>query len=258
MKWALMRLLLGTVGRLSKGIRIGYAHGFDSGTMLDYVYVNRARGWLGLGWLIDRVYLNAVGWRAIRARRELLTEVLRAEVERRGGVVRILDVAAGPGRYLQDLAADHPDRVRVLCRDLAPEGLRRGAKLAAERGLGNVHYEEGDAFDPQPTTPLRGAPDVVVVSGLYELFLDEALIASSMERLHRLLAPGGTLVFTTQEHHPQLDFIANVLPNRDGALWVMECRDAGALEWWAKEAGFRDPASRREPVGLFAVTTARA
>ncbi|PSK95403.1 putative methyltransferase [Murinocardiopsis flavida] len=255
-KWALTRLALRTIGTLSDGVRIGYRHGFDSGTMLDYVYRNEPGGRWGVGRLIDRVYLNAVGWRAIRARRALLTDVLRTEIERREDVVRILDVAAGPGRYLQDLAADQPHRARILCRDLADHGLRRGAAQAAERGLDNIRYEQGDAFDPAPAPFLDGPPDVIVVSGLYELILSEHRIQASMRRLRALLAPGGVLVFTTQEHHPQLDFIANVLPNRDGDPWVMECRPARTTEQWARDAGFTGTASTREEVGLFAVTRA--
>src|SRR5689334_13476324 len=78
-KWAIMRTLLSTVGKSSQGVRIGYQYGFDSGTMLDYVYLNRSAGSFPLGKLIDRVYLNAVGWRAIRARRELLKYMLQTE-----------------------------------------------------------------------------------------------------------------------------------------------------------------------------------
>ncbi|KPC70949.1 hypothetical protein ADL35_36655, partial [Streptomyces sp. NRRL WC-3753] len=76
LKWTAARTVLRTVGRASRGIRIGYRFGFDSGVMLDHVYENRARGVLGVGRLIDRVFLDAVGWRAIRARRELLSRVL--------------------------------------------------------------------------------------------------------------------------------------------------------------------------------------
>ncbi|MFD0414297.1 class I SAM-dependent methyltransferase family protein [Streptomyces sp. NPDC127108] len=258
LKWAVMRGLLSTLGRSSHGVRIGYRHGFDSGTMLDYVYVNRAHGVLGFGRLVDRVYLNAVGWRAIRSRRELLQDVLREQVAARPGrEVLVLDVAAGPGRYLQDLAAAHgPRRVRVVCRDLAVAGLRQGERLAQERGITNISYETGDALDPKE--PDAGAPDVIVVSGLYELLLDDDVIRASVERLRGLLAPGGTLVFTTQTRHPQLDFIANVLPNRDGQLWVMKCRDVAETEAWARAAGFGEVASRREGVGLFTVTVCGA
>lgn len=123
-KWALLRGMLSTVGRASKGVRVGYRFGFDSGIMLDYVYVNRAQGALGIGKLIDRAYLDAVGWRAIRARRVLLKQMLRAEIERNRAnsePIRLLDVAAGPGRYLQEvLMQDGPARgdLRIVCRDL--------------------------------------------------------------------------------------------------------------------------------------------
>lgn len=262
LRWWPLRLLLGSVGRLAKGIRIGHRHGFDSGTMLDYVYLNQPHGRLGIGRLIDRAYLSAIGWRAIRARRVLLTDVLRERIEANraaGRPTRILDVAAGPGRYLQDLLCEqHPDDVRILCRDLVPDGLRRGADLAVARDLhGLIRFEVGDAFDPAPTErALGGRPDVIVVSGLYELILDDDVVRRSIGRLRDLLAPGGTLVFTTQVEHPQLAMIAAVLTNRDGEPWVMRCRSVDDVETWARAAGFDAISSRAEQVGLFTVTTA--
>ncbi len=186
LKWASLRLLLSTVGRLSKGIRTGYCFGFDSGTMLDYVYVNRAHGYLGIGILLDRFYLNAIGWRAIRARRALLQRMLRLEIEQNclqdQQPTRLLDVASGPGRYLQSLLElCGPERgdLRILCRDLAVSGLLQGEELAKERGLDSIFYEQGDAFAPAPTDDLLGgAPNVVVVSGLYELLLDDEMISA--------------------------------------------------------------------------------
>src|SRR5437879_9201516 len=136
MKWTVMRGILSTVGRTSKGIRIGYKYGFDSGTMLDYVYVNQAQGNFGIGKLIDRLYLNAIGWQAIRARRALLKQMLHGEIERNralGKATRLLDVAAGPGRYLQELLLEcEPERgdLHILCRDLSIDGLAQGAKQA--------------------------------------------------------------------------------------------------------------------------------
>ena len=57
--------------------------------------------------------------------------------------------------------------------------------------------------------------------------------------------------------NPQLEFIANVLPNRNGALWVMKCRSSAQLEAWAQQAGFKSAKSQLEEVGLFTVTEAR-
>ena len=263
-KWAIMRGILSTVGRTSKGIRIGYTSGFDSGAMLDYVYINRAQGCFGIGKLIDRLYLNAIGWQAIRARRALLQQMLYGEVECNralGKATRLLDVASGPGRYLQELLLKcEPERddLHILCRDLSIHDLALGAKQAKAAGLQTIHYQQDDAFNPAPTdAQLGGPPNVIVVSGLYELILEDEIIQQSLQRLYQMLEPGGTLYFTTQTQHPQLEFIANVLPNRNGALWIMKCRPSTQLEAWAHQAGFSLIESQLEEVGLFTVTMAR-
>src|SRR5260370_14265605 len=92
-----------TVGRLSRGVQLGWRAGFDSGMTLDYVYENRPQGITFLGRVIDRSYLNSLGWRGIRLRRIHLEHVLRAAIEKThaaGQPVRLLDIASGPGRYL--------------------------------------------------------------------------------------------------------------------------------------------------------------
>src|SRR5687768_15869734 len=77
LRWRAIRAALRLGARISDGLALGYRHGFDSGPMLDYVYRNEARGRLLIGRAIDRLYLNQIGWRAIRARRVLLAATLR-------------------------------------------------------------------------------------------------------------------------------------------------------------------------------------
>jgi SAM-dependent methyltransferase len=259
LKWRALSLLMRTAGRASEGIRLGYRHGFDSGPMLDYVYENRARGCFVVGRLVDRVYLDSIGWRAIRARKALLQDVLRQEIAAnaaRGEGTVLLDVAAGPGRYLQELAAElgGAGDLEIICRDLDPAGLAQGRRLARIAGLLCVRHEQGDACDPASLAQVRPRPNVVVASGVYEL-LDAALIQRSMAGIFAVLPMGGRFVFTTQVTHPQLELIANVLPNRFGEPWVMECRSLAEVEGYARAAGFRNLTSRLEPHGLFAVTT---
>jgi hypothetical protein len=253
--------LMRTLGRASVGIDLGYRHGFDSGEMLDYVYANRAQGRWGYGALVDRLYLDSVGWRAIRARKELLQTVLRGTVERQRAAGRptvILDVAAGPGRYLQELAVDlgDPNDLTIICRDLDEHGLAQGRSQARRRGLQHICFERGDACDVGSLATVRPRPTLVVASGLYEL-LDATAIQRSMAGIQALLEAGGEFVFTTQVHHPQLELIANVLPNRFGQPWVMECRSVATVEAFARECGFASLETRLEPVGLFAVTRGR-
>ena len=69
-------------GRLSRGIRIGWRSGFDSGQSLDHVYGDEARGTTPLGRLIDRIYLNSPGWKGIRTRKVNIERLLEPPVER--------------------------------------------------------------------------------------------------------------------------------------------------------------------------------
>src|SRR5205814_3739895 len=96
LRFAPVRWLLKGPGRLSRGIDFGWKHGYDSGVMLDYIYQNRAQGLTPLGRLIDRCYLNAIGWRGIRVRRTLLEQALRSTIEQThvaGRPVRLRDIA---------------------------------------------------------------------------------------------------------------------------------------------------------------------
>src|SRR5205814_7923397 len=92
-----------TVGRLSKGIQLGWDAGFDSGLTLDYVYANKAQGITPLGRLIDRNYLESIGWRGIRQRKSNLEKILRETIltlYKLNKPVHIVDIAAGAGRYV--------------------------------------------------------------------------------------------------------------------------------------------------------------
>ncbi len=51
------------------GVKLGFDTGFDSGSTLDYVYRNQPSGSGPLGRLIDRNYLDSIGWRGIRQRK---------------------------------------------------------------------------------------------------------------------------------------------------------------------------------------------
>lgn len=261
LKWLPARLLLSTIGRLSEGIQTGFRYGFSSGEMLDYVYENRARGRLLFGRLIDRFYLDTPGWRGIRERRQNLVRTLTAIVLARralGRPTRILDLAAGPGRYLLDVAAAlGTEGLEIECRDLDERALEVGRALAAQRGLTNVTYRKGNALDPAELVAIRPRPDVVVVSGLYEILLDDTAIRASLAGIAALLPPDGMLVLTGQPRHPQLELIRNLLHHRDGSPWVMRLRSVETLERWCRAAGFTDLHTTADTLGIFTITVGR-
>jgi len=255
------RLGMQTVGRLSRGVRLGWRTGFDSGQTLDYVYENRPQGALLVGKWIDRAYLNSIGWRGIRQRRVNLEKLLREAIEQvrsQGRPVRVLDIAAGPGRYvLETLAGAGGDDLSALLRDNVETNLEAGRKLAKEAGLSQVVFQLGDAFDEASLAAVRPAPNVAVVSGLYELFPDNEPVRRSLRGLAQAIEPGGYLVYTGQPWHPQVEMIARVLTNREDRPWIMRRRTQGEMDDLVREAGFEKIAQEIDPWGIFTVSLAR-
>jgi SAM-dependent methyltransferase len=261
--WAfrLQRLGMRTVGRLSAGVRLGWQTGFDSGKTLDYVYENRPRGTLLLGRWIDRAYLNSIGWRGIRQRRINLESLLGQATDSlrdRREAVRMVDIAAGPGRYiLQTLRRLNGANVSALLRDNVEANLAAGRELAAASGLKNVQFQLGDAFDEDSLAAIEPPPNLAVVSGLYELFPENEPLRRSLRGLARAVRPGGYLVYTGQPWHPQVEMIARVLTNRVGRPWIMRRRTQAEMDELVREAGFTKIAQEIDPWGIFTVSLAQ-
>lgn len=259
----LQRASLGSLGRLSQGIRIGHATGFDSGESLDYVYENKARGRLILGKIIDHFYLNAIGWRGIRQRRACMNQALRYALQAaraRGMQLQLMDVAGGAGRYLLDAMADESvgKDLKILCRDWSESALATGRKTAEHMGLSDrIEHRRGDAFDEGSLASVEPKPGIAVVSGLYELFPDNARIQRSLRGLHAAVAAGGYLIYTGQPWHPQVEMIARTLTNRDGDFWVMRRRPQGEMDALVEAAGFKKEKQWIDDFGIFTVSVAR-
>ena len=142
LRFALLRISMRTLGRLSHGITLGFRTGFDSGSTLDYVYRNEASGCTPLGRLIDRNYLDSIGWRGIRVRKAHLEQAIVAAAARlraRGRPLRIADVAAGHGRYVLEAVQKLPTQPEsVLLRDYSDINVRDGTTLIDRMHLGHV------------------------------------------------------------------------------------------------------------------------
>ena len=255
--FAVQRLSLKTLGKLSDGIRLGWESGFDSGRSLDYVYENRSRGALGIGKLIDRAYLDSAGWRGIR-QRKINLEKLLAEAMGLVEEVRILDVAAGCGRYVLDALRNSDKNATAYLRDFTPANVEQGRALARAMGLAErVRFEQGDAFDEENLAAITPAPTIAIVSGLYELFPDNAMVERSLRGIARCMTGGGYLIYTGQPWHPQLEMIARVLTNRDGRPWIMRRRTQEEMDDLVRAAGFVKTGMEIDDDGIFTVSLAR-
>jgi alpha-beta hydrolase superfamily lysophospholipase/SAM-dependent methyltransferase len=271
-KFAMQRKLMSTIGKLSHGIRIGLKTGFDSGESLDHVYGDKAKadapfGLRTLGKVIDRNYIDAIGWQGIRTRRThmqwlLEDAILRVRANRNwNGSVRILDIAAGPGRYLLEILKRHQkDDIVALLRDWSETGLAQGREIASELGITSARFERGDAFsenDVASALVTGHKPNIVIVSGLYELFPDNAKVEASLRGLARAVEPGGFLLYTGQPWHPQVEMIARTLTNRDGKPWIMRRRTQAEMDRLVRDVGFEKLRSEVDDAGIFTVSLAQ-
>ena len=260
--FAATKVMMKTVGRLSEGIRVGWQTGFDSGTMLDYVYRDEARGAGPIGRLIDRLFLDSPGWKGIRRRKVNLESHLDRAIKAvlaEDGDARIADIATGHGRYVLDAIKNIEDKpVSALLRDYSDLNIEAGRALAAEMGLGNVTYEKADAFDRDSVASLANKPNIAIVSGLYELFPENKPIGESLKGLAQAVAPGGYLIYTNQPWHPQLEFIARVLSShRGGDDWIMRRRTQQEMDQLVTAAGFGKLSMDIDEDGIFTVSTAQ-
>lgn len=260
--WALTRASIRFGGLFSNGIKTGVRTGFDSGSTLDYIYEDDARGLGPGGRLIDRQFLNAIGWRGIRQRKVHLQELIGkafARLKAEGKPVRVLDIAAGHGRYILDAVAAsdvRPDGIRL--QDYSPINVEKGGALIAERGLSDIaSFHRADAFDTAGLAAIEPKPTLAVVSGLYELFPDNDAIEASLHGLSQALEPGSLLLYTGQPWHPQLEMIARALTShRGGEAWIMRRRTQQEMDQLVAAAGFRKIEQRIDKWGIFTVSLA--
>jgi len=253
------RILMKRLGFMSKGMQVGLTYGFDSGVTLDHVYKNKPEGVGSVGKFIDKGYLNSIGWKGIRQRKVNSIATIEEKIlalQSAGKTVNILDIAGGPARYLIEIANKYPD-VTIEVRDYQMQNVLQGQNLAAERRLKNITYKESDAFNAESYNKNDFQPNIVVISGVFELFPDNELICNAINGVASVMQDGGFLVYTGQPWHPQLEQIANVLGNHQDSKWIMRRRSQYELDNLFAQYGFTKDNMLIDNWGIFTVSSAQ-
>ena len=149
---------------------------------------------------------------------------------------------------------DYPPR----CLPYSDINVAAGRRLIEEQGWSDIaRFEPGDAFDRDDLAGIDPPPTIGVVSGLYELFADNAMVRRSLAGLAAAIQSGGFLVYTGQPWHPQLELIARALTShRQGQAWIMRRRTQAEMDQLVAAAGFRKITQRIDEWGIFTVSLA--
>ncbi|AOA56962.1 bifunctional alpha/beta hydrolase/class I SAM-dependent methyltransferase [Acinetobacter larvae] len=261
--WQQIKANLKFASRFSTGIKIGEDTGYDSGSTLDFVYRNQPESTQLLGKIIDQQYLNAIGWRGIRIRKQHIEQLLIKYIEKlrqQQHAIHIMDIAAGHGRYILNTISQLPERPSsILLRDYSALNVTAGQKLIHNLELEDIaQFIQADAFDQASLAATTPQPTIVVVSGLYELFNENAQILKSLEGIYQAMQHGGYLIYTGQIWHPQQEFIARALTShRAGSAWVMRLRAQAEMDALVEHVGFKKVDQCIDEFGIFTVSVAQ-
>jgi precorrin-6B methylase 2 len=241
---------------LSEGLRIGYAHGFDSGPFMAHVYADRATGRTPLGAAIDRRLLNrrtCVAFRDIRALAEsAVLDAIDAVATEPTAAPVVADLAAGTAPYLLHALAARP-RVTAIAGDIDPEALEGAGRGARDLGVEHrLTLVRGDAFDRDALAALPARPDVVLELGLYGIYHDDRRIERHLMDLAEVVAPR-QIVFNVQTQNPEIEYIARVWRNAAGGPCVWRLRPVGQILAYAKAAGFAPVSETADRHGIYRV-----
>ena len=215
---------------VSDGLRIGYAHGFDSGPFMAHVYADRPAGRTALG----RARSTAA---CCAARTCLAFRDIRGLAER--AVREALDAHPGrgargrrPGRRPGAVPAARdrrrPRRTRAPVRHRprrARPGARSGASASASR---TACVRARRRLRPRRAGPLAPRPDVVLELGLYGIYHDDALIERHFRGPRRAGRAGARSSSTSRPRNPEIEYIARVWRNAAGERCVWRLRPARA------------------------------
>jgi Putative methyltransferase len=238
---------------LSDGLRIGHAHGFDSGPFMAHVYSDRPAGRTALGRRVDSRLLARRTCRAFREVRRLAHRAVLDAIDAHPGPAPLIaDLAAGPAPYLLEAIARRPGAQALVC-DIDPSALTQVSAAARRLGVEDrVRALRADAFDRDALRSLEPRPDVVIELGLYGIYHDDALIERHFRDIAELLGPG-QIVLNVQTENPEIEYIARVWRDHRGKRCVWRLRPAERLLGWAAAAGYRPGAVTADSQRIYRV-----
>lgn len=256
--YSIQKFSMRTFGFLSKGMSLGLKYGFDSGISLDYIYKNQTNGKLLIGKFIDRFYLNQIGWRGVRERKKNLLSLIEEKINSLGEKnVKILDVAGGTGNYLFDIKEKYP-KIKILINEFKKSNIEVGEEVIKKNNWENISFIDYDCFDKETYKKINYTPNIVIISGVFELFENNKMLENTISGIAEILDKNGAVIYTGQPWHPQLKQIALVLNSHkgNGKSWLMRRRSEKELDSLFENYNLKKEKMLIDNDGIFTVSLA--
>ncbi|WP_339067610.1 bifunctional alpha/beta hydrolase/class I SAM-dependent methyltransferase [Fusobacterium animalis] len=256
--YSIQKFSMRTFGFLSKGMSLGLKYGFDSGISLDYIYKNQANGKLLIGKFIDRFYLNQIGWRGVRERKKNLLSLIEEKINSLDEKnVKILDVAGGTGNYLFDIKEKYP-KIKILINEFKKSNIEVGEEVIKKNNWENISFINYDCFDKETYKKINYTPNIVIISGVFELFENNKMLENTISGIAEILDKNGAVIYTGQPWHPQLKQIALVLNSHkgNGKSWLMRRRSEKELDSLFENYNLKKEKMLIDNDGIFTVSLA--
>ena len=219
---------------------------------MAHVYANRAAGRTPIGRRLDRRLLDRATCQAFRDIRGLAETAVLEAIDAAGPDAVVADLAAGPSPYLLHALQQRPGATAVLW-DIDAGALEQASAAARELGVQErVTTRRASAFDRAALAALRPRPDVVCELGLYGIYHDDALIERHFADLAETVAPA-QIVCNVQVANPEIEYIARVWRNAEGARCVWRLRPQEQIEGYARAAGFEAASVTADRNGIYRV-----
>ncbi len=252
-KWSLNK-----IGKISDGMAIGLKYGFDSGISLDYVYHNSPKGKGPFGKMMDKNYLEAIGWKGIRIRKQHLLQLLDQNIEKlqkQGLDIKILDLAGGTGNYLFDVKEKYP-AAEIVINEFIQSNIEVGESVIKSKNLQKIRFTNFDCFDPETYRKIDFEPNIIIISGILELFGDNEMVCKALSGVNSIAETKSFVIYTGQPWHPQLKMIAYVLNSHQNTDWVMRRRSQKELDRLMKFNAIEKQNMLIDDFGIFTVSSA--
>jgi cyclopropane fatty-acyl-phospholipid synthase-like methyltransferase len=180
--------------------------------MLEYTYQNAPRS-TGIGYYIDRTFLNQTLAVAVRGRLETLGNLLRTELNRRSQP-KLLNVACGSCRELFDVAPAFVNSgASAICIDFDHQALTYAANKLAYSSINpdKMKFQRYNAIkmiNHDRNVKEFGYQDIIYSTGFFDYVSDDVLVRL-LKAAMSLLNPDGKLIasfkdcrqYKTQEYH---------------------------------------------------------